>query len=58
VVAAAEERARSGHGAASRPSEKPHTFLTPQFQIQDFITEEKLKQHDRLRLQQKEFKEA
>jgi hypothetical protein len=58
VVAAVEERARSGHDAASRPSEKPHTYLTPQFQVQDFITEKKLRQHDRLRLQQKDFKEA
>jgi hypothetical protein len=36
------ERARSGHDAASQPSEKPHTYLTPQFQIQDFITGKKL----------------
>jgi hypothetical protein len=36
-VVAVEERARSGHDAASRPSEKPHTYLTPQFQFQDFI---------------------
>jgi hypothetical protein len=55
VVAAVEERARSGHDAASRPSEKPHTYLTPQFQFQDLITGKKLKQHDRLRLQQKGF---
>jgi hypothetical protein len=53
VVAAVEERARSGHDAASRPSEKPHAYLTPQFQFQDFIMGKKLKQHDRFRLQQK-----
>jgi hypothetical protein len=43
AVAAVEERARSGHDAASEPSEKPHTYLTPHFQVQDFIAEKKLK---------------
>jgi hypothetical protein len=42
VVAAVEERAHSGHDAASRPSEKT-TYLTPYFQVQDFIAEKKLK---------------
>jgi hypothetical protein len=37
VVAAVEERAHSGHDAASRPSEKPHIYLTPYFQVQDLI---------------------
>jgi hypothetical protein len=37
-VGAAVERARSGHDAASRPSEKPHTYLTPQFQISRFLS--------------------
>jgi hypothetical protein len=32
-----EERAHSGHDAASRPSEKPHTCLTPYLQVQYFI---------------------
>jgi len=43
VVVAVEERARSGHDAASRPSEKPHTYLTPQFQISRFYYGEKVK---------------
>jgi hypothetical protein len=37
VVAAVEERAHSGHDAASRPSEKPHKYLTPYLQVQDLI---------------------
>jgi hypothetical protein len=43
VVAAVEEHARSGHDAASRPSEKPHTYLTPYFQVQDFIAAKRVK---------------
>jgi hypothetical protein len=42
-VAAVEERARSGHDAASRPSEKPHIYLTPYFQVQDFIAVKRVK---------------
>jgi hypothetical protein len=42
-VAAVEERARSGHDAASRPSEKPHIYLTPYFQVQDFIAAKRVK---------------
>jgi hypothetical protein len=37
AVAAVEERAHSGHDAASRPSEKPHIYLTPYFQVQGLI---------------------
>jgi hypothetical protein len=37
AVAAMEEHAHSGHDAASRPSEKPHTYLTPYLQVQDLI---------------------
>jgi hypothetical protein len=29
--------------AASRPSEKPHTYLTPHFQVQDFIAAKRVK---------------
>jgi hypothetical protein len=43
VVAAVEERAHFGHDAASRPSEKPHLYLTPYFQVQDFIAAKRVK---------------
>jgi hypothetical protein len=33
-----EERAHSSHDAASRPSEKPHIYLTPYLQVQGLIT--------------------
>jgi hypothetical protein len=33
VVVAVEERTRSCHDAASRPSEKPHKYLTPYLQV-------------------------
>jgi hypothetical protein len=44
VVVAVEERARSGHDAASRPSEKStYLFNTTISIIQDFYHEDKLK---------------
>jgi hypothetical protein len=58
VVAAVEERARSGHDAASRPSEKTTYILNTTVPSSRFYHGEKLKQHDRFRLQQKDFKEA
>jgi hypothetical protein len=38
-----EERAHSGHDAASRPSEKPHIYLTPYFQVQGLIAAKRVK---------------
>jgi hypothetical protein len=43
AVAAVEEHAHSGHDAASRPSEKPHTYLTPYLQVQDLIAVKRVK---------------
>jgi hypothetical protein len=43
AVAAVEGRAHSGHDAASRPSEKPHTCLTPYLQVQDLIAAKRVK---------------
>jgi hypothetical protein len=37
---------------------KPHTCSTPHLQVQDFIAEKKLRQQNRLRLQQKDLKKA
>jgi hypothetical protein len=37
AVAAVEEHAHSGHDAASRPSKKPHIYLTPYLQVQGLI---------------------
>jgi hypothetical protein len=57
AVAAVEERAHSGHDAASRPSEKPHIYLTPYLPSSRFNCGEKSqKQNDRLQLQQKDLK--
>jgi hypothetical protein len=57
AVAAVEERAHSGHDAASRPSEKPHIYLTPYLQVQGLITAKKSqKQNDRFQLKQKDSK--
>jgi hypothetical protein len=56
AVAAVEERAHSGHDAASRPSEKPHTYLTPYLQVQALIAAKRAqKQNDRLQFQQKDL---
>jgi hypothetical protein len=38
-----EERAHSGHDAASRPSEKPSIYLTPHLQVQDLIAAKRVK---------------
>jgi hypothetical protein len=43
AVATAEERAHSGHGAASRSFEKPHIYLTPYLQIQGLIAAKRVK---------------
>jgi hypothetical protein len=43
AVAAVEERARSGHDAASRPSEKPHIHLTPYLQVQGLLVAKRVK---------------
>jgi hypothetical protein len=43
AVAAAEERAHSGHDAASRPSKKPHIYLTPYLQVQGLIAVKRVK---------------
>ena len=43
AVAAVEERAHSGHVAVSRPSEKPHTYLTPYLQVQGLIAAKRVK---------------
>jgi hypothetical protein len=43
AVAAVEERAHSGHDAASRPSEKPHIYLTPYLQVQGLIAAKRVK---------------
>jgi hypothetical protein len=54
-----EERAHSGHDAASRPSEKPHIYLTPYLQVQGLIAAKRVKkQSDRFQLKQKGFKKA
>jgi hypothetical protein len=59
AVAAVEERAHSSHDAASRPSEKPHIYLTPYLQVQGLIAAKRVKkQNDRFQLKQKEFKKA
>jgi hypothetical protein len=42
-VVAVEERAHSGHDAASQPSEKPHIYLTPYFQFPDLIAAKRVK---------------
>jgi hypothetical protein len=41
--AAVEGRAHSGHDAASRPSEKPHIYLTPYLQVQGLIAAKRVK---------------
>jgi hypothetical protein len=43
AVAAVEERTHSGHDAASRPSEKPHIYLTPYLQVQGLIAAKRVK---------------
>jgi hypothetical protein len=43
AVAVVEERAHSGHDAASRPSEKPHIYLTPYLQVQGLIAAKRVK---------------
>jgi hypothetical protein len=43
AVAAVEERAHSGHDTTSRPSEKPHIYLTPYLQVQGLITAKRVK---------------
>jgi hypothetical protein len=43
AVAAVEERAHSGHDAASRPSEKPNIYLTPHLQVQGLIAAKRVK---------------
>jgi hypothetical protein len=43
AVAAVEERAHSGHDATSRPSEKPHIYLTPYFQVQGLLAAKRVK---------------
>jgi hypothetical protein len=43
AVAVVEERAHSSHDAASRPSEKPHIYLTPYLQVQDLIAAKRVK---------------
>jgi hypothetical protein len=43
AVAAVEERAHSGHDAVSRPSEKPHIYLTPYLQVQGLIAAKRAK---------------
>jgi hypothetical protein len=43
AVAAVEERARSGHDAASQPSEKPHIYLTPYLRVQGLIAAKRAK---------------
>jgi hypothetical protein len=59
AVAAVEERAHSGHDTASRPSEKPHIYLTPYLQVQGLIAAKRVKkQNDRFQLKQKGFKKA
>jgi hypothetical protein len=43
AVAAVEEHTHFGHDAASRPSEKPHIYLTPYLQVQDLIAAKRVK---------------
>jgi hypothetical protein len=43
AMAAVEEHAHSGLDAASRPSEKPHIYLTPYLQVQGLIAAKRVK---------------
>jgi hypothetical protein len=43
AVAAVEEHAHSGHDAVSRPSKKPHIYLTPYFQVQGLLAAKRVK---------------
>jgi hypothetical protein len=59
AVASVEERAHSGHDAASRPSEKATYILNTMSPSSRFNRGEKSqKQNDRFQLKQKGFKKA